>query len=67
MSGRARAATAPRTVSRTSSSVNPLGWIVRVGNRVGVSAINVFHSRTPDEPVAVAKGVYTIRRSEEAS
>ena len=38
------------------------GIVLRVGNRVGVSSITVTHPSTPDAPIAVAKGVYTIRR-----
>lgn len=39
--------------------------VLRVGNRVGVSSIRVFHADAPDEPIAVAMGVYTIRRAGE--
>jgi len=38
------------------------GEVIRVGNRVGVASIRLYHPSTPDAPVAVAKGVYTIRR-----
>lgn len=37
--------------------------VLRVGNRVGVSSIRVFHADDPDRPIAVAMGVYTIRRA----
>lgn len=37
--------------------------VLRVGNRVGVSSIRVFHADDPDQPIAVAMGVYTIRRA----
>lgn len=36
--------------------------VIRAGNRVGVASVAVYHPSTPDAPVAVAKGVYTIRR-----
>ena len=39
--------------------------VLRVGNRVGVSSIKVFHPDAPEEPIAVAMGVYTIRRAGE--
>ncbi len=37
--------------------------VVRVGNRVGVVDVRVFHPDTPDETVATGKGVYNISRS----
>ncbi|RMG18917.1 MAG: hotdog fold thioesterase [Planctomycetota bacterium] len=37
------------------------GQVVRWGNRVGVSSIAVHHPGD-DEPIAVAKGVYNIKR-----
>jgi uncharacterized protein (TIGR00369 family) len=39
--------------------------VVRIGNRVGVSQIEVYHPGSEDEPVAVAMGVYTIKRASE--
>jgi uncharacterized protein (TIGR00369 family) len=39
------------------------GTVVRLGNRVGVSAIEVYHPDRPDQPVAVAKGVYNVSRA----
>jgi uncharacterized protein (TIGR00369 family) len=39
--------------------------VLRIGNRVGVSSIKVFHPDDPAQPVAVAMGVYTIRRAGE--
>lgn len=41
--------------------------VVRLGNRVGVSTIKLFHAGGRDAPVAVAMGVYTIRRAAEAA
>lgn len=35
--------------------------VVRVGNRVGVSDIRLFHPSAPDETVATGKGVYNIK------
>ncbi len=39
--------------------------VLRVGNRVGVSSIRVYHADDPDRPIAVAMGVYTVRRAGE--
>ena len=36
--------------------------VLRVGNRVGVARIRVFHPDEPDKTVAEAKGVYSIHR-----
>jgi uncharacterized protein (TIGR00369 family) len=35
--------------------------VVRVGNRVGVADIRLFHPSAPDETVATGKGVYNIK------
>lgn len=40
--------------------------VLRVGNRVGVSSIRVYHPDDPDRPIAVAMGVYTVRRAGDA-
>jgi len=40
-----------------------LGDVLRVGNRVGVAKISVFHPASPDELVAEAKGVYSVKRA----
>ncbi|MBW2525021.1 MAG: PaaI family thioesterase [Deltaproteobacteria bacterium] len=37
--------------------------VVRVGNRVGVADMRVFHPAGDEEPIATAKGVYAIRPS----
>lgn len=39
--------------------------VIRVGNRVGVASVRVWQpeSKHGEEPIAVAKGVYTIKRS----
>lgn len=37
--------------------------VVRLGNRVGVSSIRLFHEGGQEHPVAVAMGVYTVRRT----
>ncbi|MCW8138945.1 MAG: hotdog fold thioesterase [Planctomycetota bacterium] len=39
--------------------------VLRVGNRVGVSSIRAFHPDDPERPVAVAMGVYTVKRAGE--
>jgi uncharacterized protein (TIGR00369 family) len=36
--------------------------VLRVGNRVGVTTIRAFHPDRPDETVAEAKGVYSVKR-----
>jgi len=38
------------------------GTVVRLGNRVGVVDIRVFHPGREDHPIATGKGVYNIRR-----
>ncbi len=40
--------------------------VVRMGNRVGVAAITLTHPDEPDRPVAVAKGVYNVKRAQES-
>jgi len=40
-----------------------LGDVLRVGNRVGVAKISVFHPASPGELVAEAKGVYSVKRA----
>ena len=42
------------------------GTVVRVGNRVGVVDIRVFQPSTPERTVATGKGVYNIKRKEDA-
>ena len=37
--------------------------VLRVGNRVGVANVVVFHPGSPGEPVAEAKGVYSVKRA----
>jgi uncharacterized protein (TIGR00369 family) len=39
------------------------GDVLRVGNRVGVAKISLFHPSRPDELVAEAKGVYSVKRA----
>jgi uncharacterized protein (TIGR00369 family) len=39
------------------------GVVLRVGNRVGVTTISLFHPSQPDELVAEAKGVYSVKRA----
>jgi uncharacterized protein (TIGR00369 family) len=36
--------------------------VIRIGNRVGVASVRVWQA-DEEEPIAVAKGVYTIKRS----
>lgn len=38
------------------------GEVLRVGNRVGVANISLFHPSKPGEPIAEAKGVYSVKR-----
>ena len=45
--------------------VQALAEVLRVGNRVGVSSIRVFHPDDPAHPIAMAMGVYTIKRTGE--
>ena len=40
------------------------GEVLRLGNRVGVAHMSLFHPSSPDECVAEAKGVYSVRRAE---
>jgi uncharacterized protein (TIGR00369 family) len=39
--------------------------VVRVGNRVGVTDIRVFHPSQPDRTIATGKAVYNIKRMED--
>lgn len=39
--------------------------VLRVGNRVGVAKISVFHPDKPEDLVAEAKGVYSVKRVSE--
>lgn len=41
------------------------GTVLRVGNRVGVASIRIFHPTSPDETIADCKGVYSVKRAEE--
>ncbi len=43
-----------------------VGSVRRVGNRVGVAAIHAFHPSQPDEHVAEAMGVFSVRRESDA-
>lgn len=40
-----------------------IATVLRVGNRVGVANVIVVHPSRPDEPVAEAKGVYSVKRA----
>lgn len=42
------------------------GRVRRAGNRVGVVAIHAYHPSHPDEHIAEAMGVYSIRRESDA-
>lgn len=46
-----------------SEPIRAVARVVRIGNRVGVSSIEVFHPGEADRPIAVGKGVYTIKRA----
>ncbi len=37
--------------------------VLRVGNRVGVAQITLFHTSAPDVVIAEAKGVYSVKRA----
>ncbi|AKF07222.1 thioesterase family protein [Sandaracinus amylolyticus] len=37
--------------------------VLRVGNRVGVANVLLVHPSAPDEPIAEAKGVYSVKRA----
>lgn len=39
------------------------GELIRVGNRVGVSSVRCWQPAVSEESIAVAKGVYTIKRA----
>jgi uncharacterized protein (TIGR00369 family) len=39
--------------------------VLRVGNRVGVTSIRLYHPARPDEVVAEGKGVYSVKRAED--
>jgi uncharacterized protein (TIGR00369 family) len=39
------------------------GEVQRVGNRVGVAKVSLFHPEKPSEIVAEAKGVYSVKRA----
>jgi uncharacterized protein (TIGR00369 family) len=39
------------------------GTVLRVGNRVGVASVSLFHPSRPEELVAEAKGVYSVKRA----
>lgn len=43
--------------------LHAVGEVLRVGNRVGVANISLFHPSTPGELVAEAKGVYSVKRA----
>lgn len=40
------------------------GELIRLGNRVGVTQISLFHPSTSGELIAEAKGVYSVKRAE---
>ena len=40
-----------------------IGNVLRVGNRVGVAQITLFHPSASDVPIAEAKGVYSVKRA----
>jgi len=39
------------------------GELIRLGNRVGISDLKAYHPGREQSPVALARGVYNIRRS----
>ncbi len=44
--------------------LHAVGEVMRVGNRVGVAKVSLFHPSRPDELVAEAKGVYSVKRAQ---
>lgn len=46
-------------------ALHAIATVLRTGNRVGVANVILVHPSTPDEPVAEAKGVYSVRRAGE--
>lgn len=40
------------------------GRVERIGNRVAVTAMRVYHAGAEADPVAIGRGVYNIRRAE---
>lgn len=40
-------------------------WVIRIGNRVGVTTMELHHPSAPEDLVALGKGVYGIRRAAE--
>ena len=49
--------------SELAEALHATGVVLRVGNRVGVATISLFHPSAPDELVAEAKGVYSVKRA----
>jgi len=47
---------------KVSTSLQAEADIIRLGNRVGVANVSIFQDNDRAHPVAVAKGVYSIRR-----
>ena len=45
------------------AELRAVGHVLRVGNRVGVANISLFHPEWPGEVVAEAKGVYSVKRA----
>jgi uncharacterized protein (TIGR00369 family) len=46
-------------------AVRAVAEVLRVGNRVGVTHIRLFHPESPEEVVAEGKGVYSVKRAGE--
>lgn len=42
-----------------------IATVLRTGNRVGVANVLLVHPSSPDEPVAEAKGVYSVKRADD--
>ena len=40
------------------------GEVLRLGNRVGVAHMSLFHPSSPKDLIAEAKGVYSVKRAE---
>jgi uncharacterized protein (TIGR00369 family) len=47
---------------RVNTALQAEAEVIRLGNRVGVASVVVFHDGDRAHPVAVAKGVYSIKR-----
>jgi uncharacterized protein (TIGR00369 family) len=47
------------------ATVRALAEVKRLGNRVGVTTMRLYHPDRPDETVAEGKGVYSVKRTDD--